>query len=90
MILMIPFTVTAYGLIEQVLPFLLKFLADEYDDTSTAVFAFVNDILTIVCIYICAIYCDSDPNFTLLYSSRSKSVLCNHTPSRSRNFWAPY
>ncbi|CDS03104.1 hypothetical protein LRAMOSA00506 [Lichtheimia ramosa] len=39
---------TAYGLIEQVLPYLLKFLADEYDDTSTAVFAFVNDILAIL------------------------------------------
>ena len=51
MLLTMSFTATAYGLIEQVLPFLLKFLADEYDDTSTAVFAFVNDILTIVCIH---------------------------------------
>lgn len=51
MLLMMTFTATAYGLIEQVLPYLLKFLADEYDDTSTAVFAFVNDILAIVCIH---------------------------------------
>ncbi|KAI8146411.1 armadillo-type protein [Fennellomyces sp. T-0311] len=37
----------AYALIEQAIPFLLEFLGDEYDDTSTAVFAFVNDMLTI-------------------------------------------
>ncbi|KAF7730156.1 pre-tRNA nuclear export protein [Apophysomyces ossiformis] len=37
----------AYALIEQTLPYMLKFLANEYDDTSTAVFAFVNDMLTI-------------------------------------------
>ncbi|OAD74660.1 hypothetical protein PHYBLDRAFT_180902 [Phycomyces blakesleeanus NRRL 1555(-)] len=36
-----------YALIEQILPYLLKFLADEYDDTSTALFAFVNDMLSI-------------------------------------------
>ncbi|KAG2221392.1 hypothetical protein INT45_012643 [Circinella minor] len=36
-----------YALIEQAIPFLLEFLGDEYDDTSTAVFAFVNDMLTI-------------------------------------------
>ncbi|KAI7870604.1 armadillo-type protein [Spinellus fusiger] len=37
----------AYALIESLLPYLLKFLADEYDDTSTALFAFVNDMLSI-------------------------------------------
>ncbi|KAI8365229.1 armadillo-type protein [Radiomyces spectabilis] len=36
-----------WSLIEQLSPYLLKFLADEYDDTTTAVFAFVNDILSI-------------------------------------------
>ncbi|KAI9323871.1 armadillo-type protein [Dichotomocladium elegans] len=39
---------TTYALIEHALPYLLKFLADEYDDTCTAVFPFVNDILTIL------------------------------------------
>ncbi|ORX52334.1 Xpo1-domain-containing protein [Hesseltinella vesiculosa] len=34
-------------LIEQLSPFLLKFLANEYDDTTTAVFAFVNDLMVI-------------------------------------------
>ncbi|KAG0172349.1 pre-tRNA nuclear export protein, partial [Apophysomyces sp. BC1015] len=36
-----------YALIEQASPYMLKFLADEYDDTSSAVFAFVNDMLSI-------------------------------------------
>ncbi|SAL94983.1 hypothetical protein, partial, partial [Absidia glauca] len=39
---------TSWTLIEQLSPYLLKFLADEYDDTTTAVFPFVNDILTIL------------------------------------------
>ncbi|RCI03969.1 pre-tRNA nuclear export protein, partial [Rhizopus stolonifer] len=35
----------AWSMIEQVTPYLLKFLANEYDDTSSAVFPFVNDML---------------------------------------------
>lgn len=38
----------AYGLIELVLPYLLKFLSDEYDDTCSAVFPFLNDLLGLV------------------------------------------
>jgi exportin-T len=38
----------AWSMIEQVTPYLLKFLANEYDDTSSAVFPFVNDMLYIV------------------------------------------
>ncbi|CAM0141297.1 unnamed protein product [Umbelopsis sp. WA50703] len=37
----------AYALIEKTWPFLLKFLGDEYDDTSCAVLNFVNDTLTL-------------------------------------------
>lgn len=86
MLLMMTFTATAYGLIEQVLPYLLKFLADEYDDTSTAVFAFVNDILAIVCIHSLI---SISANLLSMYSSRSRSVLCSHTPNHSRNSWDP-
>lgn len=39
---------TAYALIEKTWPFMLKFLGDEYDDTSCAVLNFVNDTLTLV------------------------------------------
>ncbi|KAI8067501.1 armadillo-type protein [Gongronella butleri] len=39
--------VTAWSLIEQLSVYLLKFLANEYDDTTNAVFAFVNDLLMI-------------------------------------------
>lgn len=39
---------TAWSMIEQVTPHLLKFLANEFDDTSSAVFPFVNDMLYIV------------------------------------------
>ncbi|KAI8365847.1 armadillo-type protein [Choanephora cucurbitarum] len=35
----------AWTMIEQITPYLLKFLANEYDDTSSAVFPFVNDML---------------------------------------------
>ncbi|KAG1317104.1 hypothetical protein G6F62_013088 [Rhizopus arrhizus] len=38
----------AWSLIEQITPYLLKFLSNEYDDTSSAVFPFVNDMLYIV------------------------------------------
>ncbi|KAI7907870.1 armadillo-type protein [Cokeromyces recurvatus] len=38
---------TAWNMIDQVTPYLLKFLANEYDDTSSAVFPFVNDMLYI-------------------------------------------
>jgi hypothetical protein len=38
----------AWAMIEQMTPYLLKFLANEYDDTSSAVFPFVNDMLYIV------------------------------------------
>ncbi|CEP16433.1 hypothetical protein [Parasitella parasitica] len=38
---------TTWNMIEQVTPYLLKFLANEYDDTSSAVFPFVNDMLYI-------------------------------------------
>ncbi|KAI8984344.1 armadillo-type protein [Mycotypha africana] len=38
----------AWSMIEQAIPYLLKFLADEYDDTSSAVFPFVNDMLYIL------------------------------------------
>ncbi|KAI9474086.1 MAG: armadillo-type protein [Benjaminiella poitrasii] len=38
---------TAWSMIDQVTPYLLKFLANEYDDTSSAVFPFVNDMLYI-------------------------------------------
>ncbi|KAL9537608.1 hypothetical protein MBANPS3_011624 [Mucor bainieri] len=37
----------AWNMIEQVTPYLLKFLANEYDDTSSGVFPFVNDMLYI-------------------------------------------
>ncbi|RUS28066.1 Exportin 1-like protein-domain-containing protein, partial [Jimgerdemannia flammicorona] len=37
-----------YGLIELVLPYLLKFLSNEYDDTCSAVFPFLNDLMGIV------------------------------------------
>ncbi|CAO3687198.1 unnamed protein product [Rhizopus stolonifer] len=37
----------AWSLIEQITPYLLKFLSNEYDDTSSAVFPFVNDMLYI-------------------------------------------
>ncbi|KAI8097196.1 armadillo-type protein [Halteromyces radiatus] len=40
--------VTSWALIEQLSPYLLKFLANEYDDTTTAVFPFVNDVLSIL------------------------------------------
>ncbi|CAO3695345.1 unnamed protein product [Rhizopus microsporus] len=39
---------TAWAMIEQITPYLLKFLANEYDDTSSAVFPFVNDMLYIL------------------------------------------
>ncbi|CAO3620011.1 unnamed protein product [Mucor hiemalis] len=39
---------TAWSMIEQVTPHLLKFLANEFDDTSSAVFPFVNDMLYIL------------------------------------------
>ncbi|CAO3627556.1 unnamed protein product [Cunninghamella blakesleeana] len=39
---------TSWHLIEQLSVYLLKFLADEYDDTTTAVFPFVNDVLSIL------------------------------------------
>jgi exportin-T len=42
----------AWSMIEQITPYLLKFLANEYDDTSSAVFPFVNDMLYIVSIFI--------------------------------------
>ncbi|SAM06431.1 hypothetical protein [Absidia glauca] len=38
---------TSWALIEQLSPYLLKFLANEYDDTTTAVFPFVSDVLSI-------------------------------------------
>jgi hypothetical protein len=38
----------AYSQIEILLPFLLKFLANEYDDVSCAVFSFVSALQTIV------------------------------------------
>ncbi|ORE03930.1 Xpo1-domain-containing protein [Rhizopus microsporus var. microsporus] len=38
----------AWAMIEQMTPYLLKFLANEYDDTSSAVFPFVNDMLYIL------------------------------------------
>ncbi|GAA5810830.1 hypothetical protein MFLAVUS_004257 [Mucor flavus] len=38
---------TAWSMIEQVTPYLLQFLANEFDDTSSAVFPFVNDMLYI-------------------------------------------
>ncbi|KAI8639645.1 armadillo-type protein [Parasitella parasitica] len=38
---------TTWNMIEQVIPYLLKFLGNEYDDTSSAVFPFVNDMLYI-------------------------------------------
>ncbi|KAI7892452.1 armadillo-type protein [Mucor mucedo] len=37
----------AWTMIEQVTPYLLRFLANEYDDTSSAIFPFVNDMLYI-------------------------------------------
>ncbi|KAI9245963.1 armadillo-type protein [Sporodiniella umbellata] len=37
----------AWSLIEHITPYLLKFLSNEYDDTSSAVFPFVNDMLYI-------------------------------------------
>lgn len=39
---------SAWNMIEQIIPYLLKFLANEYDDTSSALFPFVNDMLTLV------------------------------------------
>lgn len=39
---------TAWNMIEQLIPYLLKFLSNEYDDTSSAVFPFVNDMLYLV------------------------------------------
>lgn len=47
---------TAWSMIEQVTPYLLQFLANEFDDTSSAVFPFVNDMLYIVRIMIETIY----------------------------------
>jgi Exportin-T len=41
-------TAAAYAFIEKTWPFLLKFLGDEYDDTSCAVLNFVNDTLSLV------------------------------------------
>jgi hypothetical protein len=41
-------TAAAYALIEKTWPFLLKFLGDEYDDTSCAVLNYVNDTLSLV------------------------------------------
>lgn len=38
----------AWTMLEQATPYLLKFLANEYDDTSAGVFPFVNDMLYIV------------------------------------------
>ncbi|KAI8980264.1 armadillo-type protein [Pilobolus umbonatus] len=37
----------AWNMVEQIAPFLLKFLSNEYDDTTSAVFPFVNDMLYI-------------------------------------------
>jgi exportin-T len=47
---------TAWSMIEQVTPYLLKFLANEFDDTSSAVFPFVNDMLYIVSQSLKALY----------------------------------
>lgn len=47
---------TAWSMIEQVTPYLLRFLANEFDDTSSAIFPFVNDMLYIVSIFHACLY----------------------------------
>jgi len=41
-------TAASYSQVENLIPFLLKFLGDEYDDTSSAVFGFLGSLQGIV------------------------------------------
>lgn len=40
----------ANELLEQVLPVMLRFMADEYDDTSSTVFPLLTNLFTAVCL----------------------------------------
>ena len=77
----------AWTMIEQITPYLLKFLANEYDDTSSAVFPFVNDMLYLVreC-FGTSNRQMADSYFTMI-SSSDKRNRCNPFLKVNMNSW---
>ena len=60
--------------LEQVLPVILRFLADEYDDTSSTVFPFLQGILTSVSPHVCVLWDDIYTLFSINASAKYQVV----------------